>query len=208
MNFKELLGGKKTAGDYQEAITQTKEHLNIALYDLELHQADRGRVLLEGSDADISKFETESREQRLNVERLGLALTELNKRQDEAAEKEQTAARDREFTRAKKAQERGVKVIEEYQHHATAIAMLLRELSAANDLVNDVNASLAEAGDERRVKTASHVCADGRAFTELTETVSLPGKTFDADDRIWPPAVHEMNESRAVGREVLESAIG
>ena len=189
-DFKNFVRGKTSATDLRTAIDEIATTLSAAQAALDEHRDARGRVLLDGDAAAIEALETKLRDGKREVERLGLARDELHKRLVDAKGAERAAILDAQYNEALAAQKHGLVLVGKYENHAKAIAAILSELHAVDEVIVAANAALsAEASDTRRVKRAGAV-ADGEGgvrTVDLIRVVQLHDVS-GAPGKIWPPA--------------------
>lgn len=120
-----------------------------ALAKLEVRRKD---LLVTGSDTELDTHETEAARMRRDVERAEAQLTALRAEFIQAEAAEKVDRLNALFEQAQKAASIGVTLIEnDYARHASAIADILEQLTAINDLIGRAEAALRAAEDPRRI---------------------------------------------------------
>jgi chromosome segregation ATPase len=188
----------RCSSDVAAATQAAEQELEGARAKLARLEAERRRLLVEGTDAEVTKQDAAISGARRQAERLEAALQRLREQLLEARGRESVAALTDRIAGAREGLERGKELIREYGVAAARIAEILAELKAIDSNIVDVARAASAAGRAEEVvglTTANRALRGNRA--PLWEAISELGRVQQevrlprADARpgtLWPVA--------------------
>lgn len=188
MNIRKLLGRDKTAATYREALRETSSALDLARAARSELEARRPSVLVDGTDEDLDKLESEIASRAREIDRLEAVAAELGPRIKAAERAEALADQERRKAAANAAHAEAVELLDgEYRKAAERIQEILVRVTECKAVIKDARDNGAAIGELFKLPPPEQVLAERAGRTQwasVAEKVVLPlphglGAIFD-----------------------------
>ena len=189
-NFKNILGGRKTAEAHRQALYQLDAELANQRKTLARLQEAQAALILEGSEKDLAQIEGEIEACMRWTRRLELAVAALNTRVAEVEKREAHEAAERQVAAAEAAHDEAIRLLrEDYVKHARAIAGIAGRVAEIGEQIKAANEVIGEHRlREKAIQDPAVEIWSGpyRMHFSVVGLIRLPDPGLH-DQYFWPP---------------------